>query len=222
MGLLGVAVGKRKPFHNPFGNLKLGEATRAPPPARRPEPPTAPADDDEATLFRSAVGEVRPVGGSPKLPANRVKPSVDQLRALDPDADAFAELCELVAERGPLDLSDSDEHIEGAAPGLDARILRRLRGGHYAIQGHIDLHGFTREEAKEKLACFIEDSQRCGRRTVLVVHGRGLHSKDNVPVLKTGLQVWLSRGSIARRVLAFTSAQRHDGGVGAVYVLLRR
>jgi DNA-nicking Smr family endonuclease len=56
---------------------------------------------------------------------------------------------------------------------------------------------------------------------VLIVHGRGLGSKDNIPVLKEKLQAWLTRGAIGRHVLAFTSARPWDGGTGAVYVLLR-
>jgi DNA-nicking Smr family endonuclease len=56
---------------------------------------------------------------------------------------------------------------------------------------------------------------------VLIVHGRGLGSKDNVPVLKEKLTAWLTRGAIGRHVLAFTSARPWDGGTGAVYVLLR-
>ena len=56
---------------------------------------------------------------------------------------------------------------------------------------------------------------------MLIVHGRDLRSKDNVPVLKEKLAAWLTRGAIGRRVLAFTSARPWDGGAGAVYVLLR-
>jgi DNA-nicking Smr family endonuclease len=57
---------------------------------------------------------------------------------------------------------------------------------------------------------------------VLIVHGRGLNSKDNVPVLKERLKVWLAHGSIGKVVLAFTTARACDGGAGALYVLLRR
>ena len=64
---------------------------------------------------------------------------------------------------------------------------------------------------------------RCRYSTsVLIIHGRGLNSKDQVPVLKTRLAQWLARGSWARLVLAFTSARPCDGGAGALYVLLRR
>ena len=216
---------REKPFNNPFGGLGLNKPperrVKNSPRVERPAPP--PVDpEDEAALFRAVVGEVQPIRGSPRLPRAKPPVEVESLRIVDDEADAFAELCELVAQKGPLDLADSDERIEGAAPGLDIRILRRLRAAHYAIEAHLDLHGLTREEAKQELAKFMEESRRRARRLVLIVHGRGLHSKDQIPVLKAGLQVWLSRGRIGRHVLAFTSAQRHDGGAGAVYVLLRR
>ncbi len=215
-----------KLFNNPFAGLKLEKPTVAPASKRdqietvsRAQPPAA---ADEGELFRAAVGEVEPVRGSKRLAPENARVSADSLNIVDPEEEAFAELCELVAKTGPLDLADSDEYIEGHAPGLDVRIVRRLRRGHYSVQAHVDLHGHTREEAKKELLRFIEESHRKGHRVVLVVHGRGLHSKDQIPVLKQGLRIWLSSGRISRYVLAFTSAQRHDGGVGAVYVLLRR
>jgi DNA-nicking Smr family endonuclease len=217
-------VSKRdRPFNNPFGSLKLGKPAATIPEAASGSPSAkSGAMEDEGALFRAVVGEVKPVRGSRRLAPENGRVSADSLAIVDPDEEAFAELCELVAKTGPLDVTDSDEYIEGFAPGLDARILRRLRRGHYSIQAHIDLHGRTREEAKQELNRFIEASHRRGHRLVLVVHGRGLHSKDQIPVLKEGLRIWLSSGRISRHVLAFTSAQRHDGGVGAVYVLLRR
>src|SRR5690606_39726930 len=59
---------------------------------------------------------------------------------------SLAELCELVAGTAPFDLAESDEYIEGAVASLDRRLLRRLRRGEYAIQGHLDLHGYSRKE----------------------------------------------------------------------------
>jgi DNA-nicking Smr family endonuclease len=57
---------------------------------------------------------------------------------------------------------------------------------------------------------------------VLVVHGRGLHSKDQLPILKDSLRTWLSTARFGRHVLAFATARPVDGGAGALYVLLRR
>ena len=63
---------------------------------------------------------------------------------------------------------------------------------------------------------------RGGKRCVLLVHGRGLHSPDQLPVLKEALLGWLAGGRFGRLVLAFCSARPADGGAGALYVLLRR
>src|SRR5207244_4136779 len=106
--------------------------------------------------------------------------------------------------------------------GLDPRVLRRLKRGEFAVQGHLDLHGLSREQAKPELEAFIGTARTAGKRCVLVVHGRGLHSKDQIPVLKDALRLWFTLGKMARDVLAFATARSHDGGAGAVYVLLRR
>ena len=69
---------------------------------------------------------------------------------------------------------------------------------------------------------FLDASVRAGPRCLLIVHGRGLNSKDRTPVLKERLKTWLSRGRASHLVLAFATARPHDGGAGALYVLLRR
>ena len=143
-------------------------------------------------------------------------------RRLSDDAEVLAELADLCDGDGLFDISDTDEYIEGLADGVDRRILRRLRAGEYAVQAHVDLHGATREAAREKVARFIVESRRASRRCILIVHGRGNHSKDQIPVLKQAVRSWLERGQMARSVLAFATARPVDGGAGAVYVLLRR
>lgn len=214
-------MGKSKPFNNPFRGLKLEKVAPAPrkAPAPKPAPPPEPELDEDA-LFRELMGEVQPVRGGPVI-ADRPRPPPARVQQ-DEDEEVLDTLSELVAGHGPFDIADSDEFIEGAVPDLDKRILRRLRRGDYAIQAHLDLHGMVRTEARLALERFIAQSRWKGLRCVLVVHGRGLHSKDQIPVLKEGVQRWLSRGQTGRGVLAFTTARPHDGGAGAVYVLLRR
>ncbi len=217
---------KEKPFHNPFGGLKLAKpepAKPAPRPAPRPAKARPPEPElDEQALFLSSVGEVEPVRGGPPRVGPPPPPSAAQVRILDQEEEALLELFELVAGDGSFDLADSDEYMEGAVQGLDPRILRRLRAGEYVVQGHLDLHGHTRDEARASLSRFVEASRRKGHRCVLVITGRGLHSKDQLPVIKEQMKHWLARGGIARQVLAFSTARPHDGGTGAVYLLLRR
>ncbi len=138
------------------------------------------------------------------------------------DDAALAELADLVAGVAAFDISDTEEHVEGTVVGLDPRILRRLRAGELAYQGHLDLHGMTADEAKRAVQEFIFRSMVAGHRCVLLVHGRGRNSPDQRPVLKDRLKDWLTHGELGRRVLAFSTARPYDGGSGAMYVLLRR
>jgi DNA-nicking Smr family endonuclease len=215
--------------HHPFSVLeKLKEPPRprlttkpaVPTPAPVREKPARELSDEE--LFLQEVGSAAPVPrkadrvGAPTTdPARRPRRSSD-------DAEVLAQLADLCGGDGPFDISDSDEYVEGLADGIDRRLLKRLRAGDYAVQGHIDLHGLTRDEARDRVARFLAESRRAGRRCVLIVHGRGHHSKDQIPVLKQAVKSWLERGQIARSVLAFATARPSDGGAGAVYVLLRR
>lgn len=216
---------KSESFNNPFkaalADLKKKQAE----PPRKPQAPPPPSrprraqEEDDLTLFLSAMDGVEqlPQRGSEPPPPNPRLPEI-----IDENAEALAELAELVAGQGEFDVSDTDEYIEGAAPGVDARLLRSLRRGDFSLQGHLDLHGMTQTEAKDAVDRFLTDSRRAGKRCVLIVHGRGLHSKDQIPVLKERLRVWLSQKRIGKTVLAFATARPHDGGAGAVYVLLRR
>ena len=84
--------------------------------------------------------------------------------------------------------------------------------------GQIDLHGLTRDEARAALAAFLHDALAQGKRCIRVIHGKGHGSPGKVSILKQ-----LSRGWLAQReeILAFCQAGPHDGGGGALLVLLR-
>ncbi len=218
---------KPEPFNNPFKGIKLA---KEPPKPARPASPTPPPPpkkaapspaDEEAELFLRAVGSVDRVRKGPAVTPRAPPPRdlVDRIRT--EDEEALEQLALLVGGDGNFDLADSTEFIEGAITGLDRRMRDRLRRGEYPIQAQLDLHGMIRAEAKKAVEEFVLSSRRGGKRCVLIVHGRGLNSEGQIPVLKEGVQVWLSRGRIAREVIAFCSARPQDGGAGAVYVLLR-
>jgi DNA-nicking Smr family endonuclease len=217
-------------FNNPFQAAKahLAEVVKRPePPSRKaieaPPPPSlekAPRTED---LFADAMLGVAPLLPDARGRLGTPEPTARPVsRRASDEAEAYAELADLVEGSGPFSIEETEEHIEFLAPGLDRRLLKRLRKGEFALQGHVDLHGMTRDEARAAVEKFVLASRGAGKRCVLIVHGRGLHSKDEIPVLKDKVKAWLERGRIARSVLAFASARPCDGGPGALYVLLRR
>ncbi|MFI5395478.1 MAG: Smr/MutS family protein [Candidatus Binatia bacterium] len=209
--------------HQPFrvlGKLQIKPPVAEAAPAAPAAPPPPPSD--AASLFHKAVADVTPLGARERARVAGPAPASPARALTHPDAEALAELCEIVGGIAPFDISDSDEHIEGAMAGLDPRLLRRLRSGEFAYQDHLDLHGMTSEEARPAVESFLTHAYQGGKRCVLIVHGRGRNSKDQIPVLKSRLATWLARGQSARRILAFASARPCDGGAGALYVLLRR
>jgi DNA-nicking Smr family endonuclease len=179
-------------------------------------------ESDEDLFLREMkdVERLESRSGTPLLRASATPPRARTI--VDPDQEVVAELADLVAGTGPFDIARTTEFVEGAVIGLDRRLLRRLRAGEFAYQAHLDLHGMTAPEAKLAVDSFLATAHRRGHRCVLIVHGRGRNSKDQVPVLKRRLFTWLAHGPWARLVLAFTSARSCDGGAGALYVLLRR
>lgn len=215
---------KEQPFNNPFSGIKLKqEAPKKPVVAAPPQKPRKEAPlDAESRLFLEAVGAVEKVKETRTRVGPPPPPTADQLRIPTEEAESLAALAELISGTGEFDLADSDEFIEGAVQGFDERVMRKLRAGDFSTQAHVDLHGLTRDEAKGALEAFIQKSRSAGHRCVLVVTGRGLHSKDQVPVIKQGVQQWLTRGRLAKAVLAFCTSKPKDGGAGAIYVLLRR
>lgn len=226
-------MGKKKrrdePFNNPFARVgeelkkKVAAEKAAPAPKKEVVAPPPEPSDPETDLFARAVAGTKPLHDprgvvQPELPPG----DADHVPHYDEDAEVYEHLLDLVEGRSTFDISDSDEFIEGCVEGLDRRILQGLKRGDYAFRAHLDLHGMLRDEARDAVEQFITKARRDKHRCVLIVHGRGHNSKDNIPVLKGLLKSWLERGRIAKSVLAFCTARPHDGGAGAMYVLLRR
>ncbi len=209
----------RKFANQPFRTLAR-QRVQSPPQPRPPEQPaSAPAPEDD---FARAMAGVRPIDPhrAPSLPSPR--PRHVSRPIADSDAEAMAELSDLVTGAGTFDIANTAEMIEAAASGVDRRLVRRLRRGDFSYRRHLDLHRMTVDEARSAVDAFLKRAAHDGQRCVLVVHGRGLSSPGKIPVLKKELVAWLSRGRWARHILAFASARACDGGTGALYVLLRR
>ncbi|HVF65435.1 MAG TPA: Smr/MutS family protein [Casimicrobiaceae bacterium] len=117
------------------------------------------------------------------------------------------------------EIGQEHEHAQTfVRSGLGVDVLTKLRRGHWSLQGEIDLHGFTSDEARDALDAFLLQARSRGARCVRVIHGKGLTSPGKEPVLKVKVRRWLSQWD---DVLAYCEAPRHAGGGGAVLVLLR-
>ena len=183
--------------------------------ARRP-PEVAP---EERRLFEEAVADARPLEHDRALP----RPSYrDPVPLTDREREVLRQLDAIVDGSAPFEIDDDEERIQGAARGLDRRVLVALHRGDFVPQADLDLHRIRAEHARGLVERFVLESHARGLRCLRIVHGRGRGSPGGVPVLKQSLPRWLSRGPARRIVLAFCSAPARDGGPGACYVLLRK
>jgi DNA-nicking Smr family endonuclease len=180
----------------------------------QPQPQPQSADQDDAALFREAVGPVRELPAAPAPPRPPPPRAVPRMAARD-DAQAQDEFRRMLAA-DTIEAGDSLAWRRDEVPG---RILQRLRRGQYAAQDELDLHAADAARAEAMLRVFLADARRDGFGCVRIVHGKGLHSESGVPVLKNLVDRMLRQRA---DVLAFASAPAAQGGHGAVLVLLRR
>ena len=171
-------------------------------------------DPADRQLFMEAMAGVRPLTHD-RVVLTPPKPPPVPRQAL---ADARDVLTEMMAEEyGPEALASGEELVY-ARPGLQRRVLQRLRRGHYSLGAELDLHGMTVPVARIALQEFLLECRRRHLHCVRIIHGKGRRSSNQGPVLKYKVDRCLRQ---REDVLAFCSARPADGGTGAIYVLLR-
>jgi DNA-nicking Smr family endonuclease len=174
-----------------------------------------PAGIDEESSFREAMSGVQPRAASDRVPPPRKLPPP---RPISTEADERAVMDELLYGMLEPELIESGDTLSYRGDGLQDGVWRRLKRGAFRVRAELDLHGLNREVAYREVADFLSHCQSRDVRCVRIIHGKGNRSPNTGPVIKTLLDSWLRR---RRDVLAFCSARPHDGGTGAVYVLLR-
>ena len=180
---------------------------------RRPAPPPS---DDDIRLFHAAIGPVRALHPRSEFVELKSGPEPEARQFLLDEAAVSGELLTHDFDLGTIEMGDELLHLkEGQSP----KLLRDLRRGKFSIRAEIDLHQMTIPVAREAIRLFLEDAHRHGEYCVRIIHGKGLRSKANGPVIKK-----LTDSMLRRRadVLAYASALPSQGGTGAVIVLLAR
>ncbi len=172
----------------------------------------------ENNLFRNAVADASPITASdrhhgrpkakpPKPQQSRPEEQEGMMELPDPSPDWLHDF----------NTSTIDE-LSYRSNGVQPSVLRKLRRGQFPSEAELDLHGYTVATARTELSQFLLACLKNDMRCIRVIHGKGHGSGNRGPVIKSHVDYWLRQH---HEVMAFCSAKSHDGGTGAVYVLLR-
>jgi len=153
----------------------------------------------------------RPVYVAPTRPNARTQLSAEE----ETEAVLRESLSDLFDVEGML---DEDPALSYTRDGVGADVVKKLRKRHWPIQDELDLHGLTRDGARDALTDFLHRANRRGVRCVRIIHGIGYGSPRGEPVLRGVVHSWLVQKN---EVIAFCAAARSDGGAGALVALLR-
>lgn len=171
--------------------------------------------DAEQELFRSLMRDATPLRDDNRRHHRQAPPSPRPRSTEQDEAEVIASLLDHDIDPGSFATGDE---LEYRRAGVQDRVMRKLRRGQYSLQGELDLHGLTVEQAREALGRFLLLRRREGLRCVRIIHGKGHRSGPRGPVLKGKVDGWLRQRD---DVLAYCSARPVDGGHGALYVLFR-
>jgi DNA-nicking Smr family endonuclease len=174
---------------------------------------------DELELWRHVAQSVRPIKSKRRsaLPKEEVpSASAAKTKANKPAVPA-------APPRKPQPAAPAKPHelTHGLSHGIDRRQAERFRKGKLAIDGKIDLHGRTQQDAHDDLLAFLKRAHAAGKRNLLVVTGKGM-TTSKVGILRQAVPRWLNEPAFRSLVLAFDYAEPQHGGEGALYVLVKR
>ncbi len=97
--------------------------------------------------------------------------------------------------------------------------------------GHIDLHGYTLNDANRTIEKFINNSYDNRVTKIIVVTGKGLHSnveKDpyvskDLSILKYSVPEFIENNTeLKKKIIEIKDAKIEDGGSGAFYIFLKK
>jgi DNA-nicking Smr family endonuclease len=161
-------------------------------------------DEEGPGLWNAYVRDVVPMQGRGDLPGDLPAKTTRKTKARD-NVSVPAPLPKPVRE----------------APQLDARTGQRLRRGQVPIEGTLDLHGMTQQEAHLKLNDYIAKAYARKKRCMLVITGKG-KSGEGAGVLRQKFPQWMQMSPLREIVLKIQPAIQSHGGTGAWYVYLKR
>lgn len=176
---------------------------------------TAPAGSSEEQALARAFQGVKPIQ-TDRVVQESPKPRPQPIQH---ERDEQAALAESIYAPTPLDLVlEGGDELHYLREGMPRNLLRDLRRGRWVVEAELDLHGANRDQARDLLAAAFAQWRKQDIRCVRIIHGKGLGSPGREPILKKLVAGWLTNYA---DVLAYAQARVHDGGAGALLVLMR-
>jgi len=185
---------------------------------------------EDRDLWRHVTRDAKPLkkrepapraAPEPKATAPEPKATAPEPEAPAPEAKAKTAKPARLERAAPRPAPPAPALRHGRAAGVDRRSAQRLTRGQLPVEAALDLHGHTQDQAHAALERFLSEVQARGLRCVLVITGKGT-TKEAGGVLRNQVPRWLNEPVNRARILAFDYAQPKDGGLGALYVLIRR
>lgn len=111
-------------------------------------------------------------------------------------------------------VSERRNQVDDAVTGR----LDRVHARHLRHEAVLDLHGVLAADAEGQVFAFLKLAQERGLRKILIIHGKGYHSRSGQPVLRDIVYRCIEHSPYAG---AHGVPGREDGGSGAVWVAIK-
>ncbi|MGJ8680787.1 endonuclease SmrB [Paraglaciecola sp.] len=171
--------------------------------------------EDEPDLFQNEFKDIAPLKQD-KIPPQRysskqksgLKEKNQQNLAQMKQASAAFEFSD--GFEGHFDIDAPLKYVQDDA---NSHEIKRLRRGDYPPDLILDLHGFTKDDAKLEIAALIQAAQKQHVYCVQIMHGKGTYA------LKKAIPNWLIQHP---NVLGFHQAPKEWGGQSALLILIEQ
>lgn len=105
--------------------------------------------------------------------------------------------------------------------GIDRKLDKKLKSGNFVADIKVDFHGLKLDEAFNYLISTVKYAYENGLKFILVITGKGYGTKLGKDSIKSQIEHWMTHPDISSRVVKYVDAQPKDGGLGAIYVLVK-
>ena len=178
------------------------------------KPPVKLPQQDQQ-LFSEAVSGITPLHQDKIIPStdNNNRIFVTQSNYIDDKNEIVDRLSDEYDPFGDLQSNDQQRNdLNYHHSSISKKQFQSLKKGQFQGDLILDLHGHSRQQARNELLEFLQYCHQHDFRQVAIMPGRGYG------VLRQALNIWLRQ---LPEILAFAESPQHAGGKGVIRILLR-